>query len=241
MEERKVFKYTHGNSSDHYSQVNNERKPMVSCFNTSMIAVALDVMGMKPPTSKDKTGGYKQPEDQFDWYMHESPEVREWVDNYCKTSWVKTYLDNGGDIRELWEVEVYCFNKWIGKNVCKVNYHMSKHDFIEEIQKGHGVVTTGLFCRFKHAVAIVGFVAETDKIKEDVHLVGENASIRISNSCEEVKEIVFDDSFGSPLNDYKPLGANGDDVHMPANEFFAAINKDTNTDKGVYYGITFKS
>ena len=234
-------KYTHNNSTDYYSQINNRRDPYVACFNTSMINVGLNLIGLVPPKALEKTGNYDQPEDQFDWYMHNSLEVKDWVDNYCKTPWVDNYLKAGGDIRELWEVEVYCFNKWISKNVCKAVYNLSKHDFIEEIQRGRGIVTTGKFCKFAHAVSVVGFVADLPMQDKDLNLTGDNISIQISDSCDEITDIIIDDSYGNPNNEYKPVGKDGNDVRVAKDKFFTAINKATNENKEVFYGILFQN
>lgn len=239
-EEKKVEKkihYTHNNSTDYYKQTNNERDPMITCFNTSMVNVGLDIMKINPPTGKDKTGGYTQPEDQFDWYMHNSPEVKAWVDDYCKTEWVADYLKDGGDIRELWEVECYCFNKWIGRTVCRINYHMTKHDFIEEIQRGRGVVTTGKFSGFAHAVSVVGFKSIITNYDHDIYLTGDNISLPVDNDCAFVEEMIIDDSYGNPLNKYKPVGVGGNDLHLNAIDFFKAINKDSKHE--TYYGVIF--
>ena len=241
MDINKKYIYTHNNSSDYYKQTNNERDPYITCFNTSMINVALDIMKIKAPDGNDKTGGFKQPEDQFDWYMHNSPEVKKWVDDYCKTPWVADYLKTGGDIRELWEVEAYCFNKWIGNIACRINYNMKRRDFIEEIQRGRGVVTTGKFCRFAHAVSVVGFVAEVDNngfISKDITFKGDNISIPINEDSKEVKEIIIDDSYGDPRNKYAPVGVGGNDVHLQKEEFFTAINKGSNSNEQ-FYGIIF--
>lgn len=240
MSNDKKFKYTHNNSTDYYLQTNNERDPYITCFNTSMINVAVDIIKLKTPTGSDKTGGYKQPEDQFDWYMHNSPEVKDWIDKYINDNkWVQDYLKDNGDIRELWEVECYCFNKWIGKKVCRINYNMTKHDFIEEIQNGRAVVTTGKFSNFAHAVSVVGFVTELNNFAtdKDIYLIGDNISIPVEKDCSAVTEMIIDDSYGNPNDNYKPVGKNGNDVHLDKDKFFNAINKDTKNEK--FYGILF--
>lgn len=233
-------KYIHNNSTDYYTQINNKRDPYVTCFNTSMVNVGLDIMKLIPPTSEDKTGGYTQPEDQFDWFIHNSPEIKEWFDKYCADNpWVKTYVNTkGNDMRELWEVEAYCFNKWIGRNVCRINYKMSRHDFIEEIQNGRGVVTTGKFYGFAHAVSVVGFTAEVTSLDSDLTIRGSNISIPITVSCDEVNKIIVDDSYGNPNNKYKPVGIGGNDVHLQKETFFTAINKGS-SEKEIFYGILF--
>ena len=232
--------YIHNNSikDEYYKQTNNERDPFIACFPTSLINLAKGVLNLTLPTSKEKTGGFKQPEDGFDWYMHNSPEVKEWVDNYCKTLWVRDYLKKGGDIRELWEVEVYCFNKWMGYECVKLNYNMSKLAIIEEIQRGRGVVTTGKFVGFSHAVCIVGFKAEMENLDKDINFSGDNISFLIDNdSIKNVTHIIIDDSYGNPLENYKPVGVNGNDVYYPKNDFFKAINKADSDNTELFYGI----
>ena len=51
-------KYTHNNSTDYYSQINNRRDPYVACFSTSMINVGLNLIGLIPPKALEKTGNY---------------------------------------------------------------------------------------------------------------------------------------------------------------------------------------
>lgn len=233
--------YTHNNSdsNEYYKQTNNERDPYIACFPTSMINLAKGVLNLQLPTGDDKTGGYKQPEDQFDWYMHNSPDVKEWVDNYCKTLWVRDYLKKGGDIRELWEIEVYCFNKWIGYNCCKIDYNATRRSIIEEIQRGRGVVTTGKFCGFGHAVCIVGFKAESEHFDNDIELNGDNISYLIDDTnINCITKIIVDDSYGNPLNNYKPVGVGGDNVEHPCNDFFKAIDKSDANSEENFYAIT---
>jgi len=234
MYEKKKYTYEHNNSTDYYSQINNERDPYVSCFNTSMINVGLNIMKLEPPTEKAKTGGYKQPEDQFDYFMHTDKEVVSFTEEYkAKNAWAKDY-----DPRELWEVEVFAFNKWIGRKVCRVCYNMKRRDFYDEIQNGRGVVTTGKFCGYGHAVSVVGFKAEiADRLYKDVKISGDNISILVGDN--DITEIIIDDSYGNPNANYKPVGVGGNDVHMPREKLFECIDKSGNKLDEKYYGILF--
>lgn len=235
INEQQIY-YIHNNSTpeNYYKQTNNERDPYVTCFNTSMINVGIGVMGYDLPTSSSKTGGYTQPEDQFDWYMHESPDVNDWIKKFTSTDWVKQYLNSGGNIRELWEVEAYCFNKWVGRDVCKTNYKLKEIDFINQIQLGKGVVTTGKFCGFNHAVSIVGFKSNPNNISDIQILHGADSSIDVP--IDTVTDIIINDSYGDPLKNYKPVGVGGYNVFMEKNDFFKKICK---SDNNIYYGITF--
>lgn len=240
---KEIF-YIHDNSipEEYYKQTNNERSPLITCFNTSMINAGHGIVGIPIPSTKDKTGDYVQPEDAFDWYMHNSEEVTPWVDKFCETPWVKQYLANNGDIRELWEVEAYCFNKWIGYDCCKTNYNMTKSDFIQQIQEGKAVVTTGVFTRFNHAVTVVGYkaVVETDdENAKDVKVSGENYDCVIPKDCNNIKSIYINDSYGNPNARYQPIGVGGFDVECKTEDFFRWINKSKDENKELFYGITF--
>lgn len=234
-----IFYYIHNNSTPdgYYKQTNNERDPYVSCFNTSMINVGIGIMKYDLPTGFNKTGGYDQPEDQFDWYMHESPDVADWVKDFSSTGWVKEYLNSGGDIRELWEVEAHCFNKWIGRDVCKANYNLKDIDFIDQIRAGKGVVTTGNFCGFKHAVSVVGFESKLSNASGPISLEGKDESIHVN--INDVENIIINDSYGNPLTNYRPVGVGGYNVFFEKNDFFTKIFKAGDINASIYYGILF--
>ena len=145
---KKVIYYTHCNSDEkmYNVQTDNSRDPLISCFPTSMINWA-NVIGIPLPENTDnRFGTYNQKEDQFDFYTHNSPELKPYLDKYVSIPWVNKYLKDGGDIRELWDVEVKAFNSFIGETHAKVNYNIRIEDIIYEIQCGRAVVTTGKFC-----------------------------------------------------------------------------------------------
>ncbi len=234
----KKFTYSHNiaNPEEFYTQVNNERDPFVVCFPTSFINWArLLTRVFDLPTGKNKTGGYKQLEDQYDWFMHNDRDVVRFTKQYKeKNAWAKEY-----DARELWEVEVYAFNKWVGRNVAKLCYNMTEADFAREIQRGRPVITTGKFCGFGHAVTVVGFKAAFSGITDcDLSLSGDNISIPENEFINDITTININDSYGNPNNNYKPVGKNGFNVSMDASEFFKAIDKRADGALNpVYYGI----
>lgn len=239
----KKYIYTHCNSNrnEFYTQVNNERDPYINCFPTSMINWAkVNKINLPDPMDSSKSGGYKQPEDQFDWFMHNNEEVMSYVNNLrSSTPWIREYIDhNGGDIRELWDVEVYAFNKWVGKDVAKVNYNLSVKDILYEIQRGRAIVTSGRFCEFSHAITIVGFKAEFESVIADknIDLIGDNLSYEVDDNRIVLKEFIHLDSYGNPNKNYKPIGVDGFDVIMDKEKFLSCINKG-DSEKSVYYGI----
>lgn len=192
-----------------YKQTNNERDPYVTCFPTSMIN-ASQAVGIKLPTDKNKTGKYSQPEDQFDWFLHENPECVE----FWKKPKFSDYLSNkNNDPRELYDVEQFAFEKWIGKKVSELKYNASAQTIVDTITKGGAVVTSGLFCGFGHVICIVGYNAECEN--------PENVKI------DEVSEFIIYDSYGNPHNNYKPVGVGGLDVIWEKEEFLKKINKGT--------------
>lgn len=221
-EETEVKHISKNNSKpeDYYKQTNNEIDPFISCFPTSMINAAA-VLGIVFPKDKDKTGGYVQPEDQYNWYLEH--------DEGCRKFWSKPefakYLDDPANHpRELWEVEVYCFNRWIGRDVCKYVPNVKIQQIIDLLNKGGTAVTSGKFCEFGHVVAVVGFKADS---------VDEN---NVKES--EVTQFIVDDSYGNPHNNYKPVGVDGNDVEWEKDKFLAAINKGRE-DKPSYNAILF--
>ena len=111
-----IYRLFNGSKEKFKTQIDNERDRFNACFPTSMINVAT-IFGLDKefPTIHAKTGGYKQAEDAFDWFIHNDKECVSFVN---KNPAFKSYaLKNGNDIRELWDVEVFAFNKWIGREV----------------------------------------------------------------------------------------------------------------------------
>ena len=110
------------NSKDEnfHKQTNNDRSPFVSCFPTAMINAA-ETVRVILPNEPSKTSFYTQEEDQYDWFLHTDPEVV----NFWNNPRYKHLLDSGSDPREIWDVEHFAFNKWVGHNVCSLNYNLS--------------------------------------------------------------------------------------------------------------------
>ena len=207
-------------AEEYYKQTNNEIDPFISCFPTSMINAGATI-GVEFPKDDSKTHGYVQPEDQYNWYLE--------TNETCKKFWSKpefaSYVKNPENHpRELWEVEEYCFNKWVGADICKYVPNITIQRIVDLLNRGGAVVTSGKFCGFSHVVAIVGFKAnaiDKNNIKED-----------------EVTHFIVDDSYGNPFNNYKPVGVGGNDLEWEKDKFLAAINKGKG-DKASYNAILF--
>lgn len=199
-----------------HKQTNNQRSPFISCFPTSMINAG-ETVGIKFPTSEDKTGGYSQEEDAYDWFLHTNSDV---VSFWNKPAYKGT-IDTGIDPREIWDVEFYAFKKWAGTENIKISYNVKVSEIVDTIKNGGAVVTSGKFCGLGHVVCIVGLKAES----EDINGITE----------DNVKEFIIDDSYGNPHNKYKPAGVGGNDVVWNKNDFLKCISKPGNK----YYGILF--
>ena len=203
--------------NEFHIQTNNERDPFITCFPTSMINAAKVIRKSSSfPLKQDinKTGGYTQLEDQFDWFLHNNQEC---IDYWNRPEF-KSYLsDKNNDPRELYDVEVYCFNKWFGEKLCKLQYNASANDIVETIKNKGAVVTSGNFCDFGHVISIVGLTAECEN-KSDINI-------------NNIKEFIILDSYGDPHNNYKPVGVGGKNVIWEKEEFLNKINKGTGNSK----------
>jgi hypothetical protein len=210
-----IISINNSDPNEYHVQTNNERDPFITCFPTSMINACKTIRSQNCfPTSSDRTGGYTQLEDQFDWFLHNNDEC---IDYWLRSEF-KSYLsDKNNDPRELYDVEVYCFNKWMQEDVCRVQYNSSSNDIVETIKKGGAVVTSGNFCGFGHVIAIVGLTAECEN-ESDI-------------SIDNVKDFIILDSYGNPHNKYKPVGSGGKNVLWDKNEFLNIINKGTGFSK----------
>lgn len=207
-------------SDDYHKQTNNVIDPFISCFPTSMVNAAESVK-IKMPTDEYHRNGYVQDEDAYNWFLENNPE--------CKAFWsgpaYKNYLkDPENHPRELYDVEVFAFNKWIGREVCKLVYGVKPQQIVDTLAKGGAVVTSGRFCGFGHVICIVGYKAvAVDKNKPTI---------------DEVTHFIVDDSYGNPHNNYKPVGVGGNDVVWEKDKFLAAINKGSSSSP-TYNGILF--
>lgn len=234
----KKYVYTHCNSNanDYHIQTNNARDPFITCFPTSMINWA-KINGLNPDRKLSK---YKQPEDEFDAFIHDDPVMISYVNKLSAQPWVRDYLEKGGDVRELWDVEVYGINKWLGEDHAKANYNLSIQDIVYEIQSGRSIVTTGEFCEYSHAVTIVGFKAlsNTTMLDKDIELAGSNMSFPVDGDRFTLTDIIILDSYGNPNDKYSVLGKGGFNVVIPIDEFLSRINKGSD-EQSIYYGITY--
>jgi hypothetical protein len=154
--------------------------------------------------------------------------------------WIREYVKAGGDIRELWDIEVFGMNKWIGEDHAKANYNLTIQDIVYEIQSGRSIVTTGKFCGFSHAVTIAGFKAlsDTTMLDKDIELAGSNMSFPIDGRSFTLTDIIILDSYGNPNDRYSVVGKGGFNVVMPVDKFLSCINKGSGVDP-IYYGITY--
>ena len=209
---------------DYYKQTNNEIDPYISCFPSSMINAA-SVINLQFPTDKEHTGGYKQPEDAFNWFLEHNPECIEFYNRPAYKSYVNT---KGNHPRELYDVEVFAFNKWMGKTVCEVKYGCTVSDIVNVLNYGGAVVTSGNFCGFGHVVCIVGFKCTIEPGK-----------VTDKDVVDGLTHFIVDDSYGNPHDRYKPLGIGGNDVVWEREAFLTAINKGS-VNKPVYNMISFR-
>lgn len=202
---------------NYYKQTNNLRSPYVSCFNTSMINGSQTV-GIQLPDRKSlpaEEATYDQPEDQLDVHVH-SDKVIEYFKNNRD---VQSLLNQDYDYREIYAVEEYAFNDWIGKRVCKFIPHLTMENMIEIIDRGGAIVTSGKFCGFGHLVCVVGY--------------------KVDDVTHRLTHMIIDDPYGNPLKNYKPLGQGGNDVEYPVEEFWLATNKSGAITNPQHLGIVF--
>lgn len=203
-----------------HKQTNNDRSPFVTCFPSSMINAA-ETVRVIFPEEPAKTSYYTQEEDQYDWFLHTDPDVV----NFWNQPQYKHLLDVGSDPREIWDVEHYAFNKWVGHDVCKLTYNLTVEKILEVINNGGAVVTSGIFNNLRHLVCIVGYIA--NRVEGNLDKTAKDAS--------QITDFIVDDSYGNPHTGYKPVGVNGNDVVWDKNEFLDRIRKDG----GKYWGIIF--
>ena len=209
---------------DYYKQTNNERDPYIACFPSSMINAG-SVIGLDFPTDKEHTNGYSQPEDGYDWYLENNSECKAFYNKPAYKSYVSA---PGNHPRELYDVEHFAFNKWMGKEVCKLKYGCSVADIVNVLNYGGAVVTSGNFCGFGHVVCIVGFKCTIEPGK-----------VTDKDVVNGLTHFIVDDSYGNPHNRYKPVGVDGNDVLWEKDAFLTAINKGS-VDKPIYNMIAFE-
>lgn len=206
--------YINNSKDEDYSkQTNNERSPGVSCFTTSMINASLAVCTIYPKVESK----YSQLEDKYDEFIY-SPEMEDWYTNKAHPD-VRKMISLGIEPREIWAVQEYCFNKWVGYDACKITWRLTKEALISHLLNGGTVVMGGKFCGFGHMVSVCGFRSNLEK----------------SADVNAVTHIVIDDSYGNPNNNYQPRGVGGNNVEIPFAEFWSKIKGDGDTRYAVLF------
>ena len=119
-----------------YKQTNNRRSPYVSCFNTSMINGSQTVNIPLPERNSlpEDEAFYDQPEDQFDVHVH----CEKVINHFENDRDVQKLLAEDYDYREIFAVEEYAFNDWVGKRVCKFIDGLTMENMINIYPKYQG-------------------------------------------------------------------------------------------------------
>ena len=231
-----IYRLFNGSKEKIKTQIDNERDRFNACFPTSMINVAT-IFGLDKefPTIHAKTGGYKQAEDAFDWFMHNDKECVSFVN---KNPAFKSYaLKDGNDIRELWDVEVFSFNKWIGREVCKVNYNFKLNNMAEILNDGKGFVTSLKYSKFTHVISVVGadLYCNTDGSVKNITQEQKQVKEDFSN----VENVIIADSYGDINEGYSKSKADCWSIKVQKEKFLDYINKDSLKKTQLFYGIVF--
>lgn len=211
MAENFDFVINHSKDEDYSRQDNNLRAGLVACFPTSCWNAAYGV-GYKVPKMRKKASRYNQAEDIYDEYIH-SKEIIEWAKSGASKD-AKWGFENGIDLREIWDVEVYAFNKFIGKeNACELKTIKGAKEFYELLRKGRTFVVGGKFAGLSHMVALVGCRGFYKDLKtKDVDV--------------DRLEFIIDDSFGDFRKKYRPIGVGGNNVPVKADELLSMLRGD---------------
>ena len=197
---------------NYFKQTNNRRSPYIACFPTSMINGAMTVgLTLPEPIPGSDESKYDQWEDRFDTFLHSDTVINHFADNAI----VQSMIQDNYDYREIYTVEEWAFNKWMGAPRCKFIADISKYDIFNIINAGGALVTSGKFSHFNHVVCVVGYEAH-----DETH---------------ELEKIIFDDPYGDPRKNYKPVGVGGNDVEFSIDDFWNATMKSG----GTHFGIVF--
>lgn len=229
-----ILRLNNSKKDDYYKQTNNERDPFITCFPTSMINASRILINKNLISYPNNTTNYSQPEDQYDYFIHNDKEVYDFAKK-------NNQIVEGYDLREMYSVEEFAFNKWVGKKVCNLNLNITISEIVDVLNAGGAVVTSGKFCGFAHVVTIVGYERV---IGDDYDTVKDVSSEEMLNNTPKefdlanLVNVIIDDSYGDPRTGYKPVGVGGNDVVFRFRDFLSAINKGTN-DSPKYFGITF--
>jgi hypothetical protein len=208
-----------------HKQTNNLRNPSVTCFPTSMINCGKTIGLKTKDFPKPVDPKYTQEEDAFD----------EFIASDFVTTWWRKRPDfvNAVDVqklhpRELWEIEVFAWNEWMNKTrpdlypMARIDWNMTVKEMVDHLTTGGAIVTSGKFAGFAHVICVVGAVF-TGGIPGNEGAFNENT----------ITHVVVDDSYGNPLNSYKPVGVGGNSVRLPLKYFMDC----TVRSGGVRFGI----
>lgn len=227
-----MFTINNSRDNEYHIQIDNKRSPSIACFPTSMINSAYVA---KIPVKQMMTYHndiYNQDEDIYDAYIH-TPEIIDYImnDNELK----RAYTIDKTDPREMWKIEEYAFNKFIGKNVCSLDFDLTMEKILYILYNGGAIATSGLFYKFHHVVSIVGYECENSSFAKDY---------------KSIKNIIIDDSYGNVQEKYSNVGMNGNNDSIPILDFLRIISKTNRTKIGPaktyeealmdkYWGIVF--
>lgn len=231
-----IYRLFNGSKEKFKTQIDNERDRYDACFPTNMINVA-SIYGLDKefPITHDKTGGYKQAEDALDWFIHNN---RECINFVNKNPAFKSYaLKKENDIRELWDVEVFAFNKWIGKNVCKVNYDLKLCDMASILNDGKGFVTSLKYSKFSHVISVVGADLFCNKDGSVNNITQEQRKIK--DDFSNVESVIIADSYGDINEGYVKSKADCWSIKVSKEKILDYINKDSLKKTQIFYGIVF--
>ena len=185
-------------SADYHSQRNNLLLPLETCGATAAV-MALKASGWPvPPGARGA-----QPEDLLTAIMM-SPE------GYARREAIPgTWADTIEPYR-IHVVLEWAINKWIGKPVDTFTERGELQDMVWRILHRRATVVNGLFDRYDHQVAVVGFTSTQHEY--EIHTPGHVDLSRIT-------DIIIDDPYGDYRTGYSE--ANGNDVRLPLDEFKA--------------------
>lgn len=209
-----MFRRNNSKDENFYKQTNNERSPFVACFTTSMINSSINVGTIYPAYA----GRYSQLEDQYDEFIY-SDKMKDWYTNKADKD-VRNMIANGIEPREIWAVQEYCFNAWVGYKACYIKWNLTRSMLISHLYSGGSLVMGGRFAGYGHMVSVCGYTSE-DESPENI---------------KAVQNIIFDDPYGDPRQEYKPVGVNGNNVELPFEEFWKIIRGNSADSK---FGVMF--
>lgn len=226
----------HNNSrkDEFHTQINNKRFPQVTCFNTSMINGG-NVIRVKYPV--DYAPQYSQLEDKYDYHIHNDPDVAAFVK---ANKDVFNLVNQGYDLREIYAVEEFAFNHWIGEKVTTAKYDLTLQKVLKILTCGGAIAGSGKWNNLAHVVTTVGFVYDCPSIQSDAYYSGvaEKAELEIINDrTSTLKEIIIDDSYGNPIEGYAKM-LSGNDTRVPLDTYVRSMDKHISS-VPTFYGCVF--